>query len=171
MTRLLKKVEKMPHSSEHSGQSTSHMHGSREPYEPLKAYPFDTFERNCLTLARMFFVSFHHPERHAWVQAFQYSETAFGAENSADIAKHVMDVVNTMRQTRSSGFSYCDPFCVECSVMMTREERYLISALHDIRNGRSSAAHLSSMLLCEGADDAAFINALEALRAKAHALV
>ncbi|MEM7472579.1 MAG: hypothetical protein AAF340_14620 [Pseudomonadota bacterium] len=153
----------MPHSSDQSEHSKHHMNCCGLSYERLEDHPFDAFEKNVLTLARLFFLSFHLPKRQAWVSAFQFGEDRFGKSSGAAVAKGVMEIVNAMRSTRTSGFGYCDAFGAECSASLTREERYLISTLHHMRNQNPTAAAMNAMLLCEGADTTAYMARIDQL--------
>lgn len=134
------------------------MRGPSIVYERLDEHPFDSFEKNVLRLARLFFLSFHYPQQQAWISAFEFADSEFGQNTGPQIAKSILDMVNAMRATRRSGFSYCDPHCKECSAFMTREERYLISTVHQFRRGQSITAQMNVMLLCEGGDGIQLIN-------------
>ena len=94
-----------------------HMHGFDVSNERLSDLPFDELEIHFLTLARLFFLTFHRPERHGWISAFRCAQDYSGARKGPLIAKSVLDVVDAMQRVRGSGFSYCDPFCKGCRVV------------------------------------------------------
>lgn len=118
---------------------------------------FDPLERHTMTLARLLFLSFHQPKTQSWKQAFQLSDSLFGKYAGAVLAKAVMDMVDSLRAARTSGFAYCDPFCSKCSPFLTNEERYFLDVLHYVRRGKERDARTQAMLLCEGADTGPFI--------------
>lgn len=152
----------MPSSFESSKRQT-HYHETPDTCVHLDQTPFDQFERDFLQIARMFFLSFHRAESHAWVNAFYSAEKRFNAPYGATIANAILMVVNTMRAARGSGFSYRDPNCETCREYITDEERYLIGTLHDVRQRNRSGARMNAMLLCQGEDDQAFMDAISRL--------
>jgi hypothetical protein len=139
------------------------MQGPATAYEKLEDHPFDLFERDVLTVSRLFFMSFHHPQGFSWMTAFKFGDSAFGTSAGPTVTKSILEVVNAMRETRGSGFSYCDPHCKQCRAFMTREERYLIAIVHQLRRGQTAAAQMNAMLLCEGADDTQLIHRMTQL--------
>jgi hypothetical protein len=142
---------------------STHMPGGRAQYQTLDAMPFDVVETHILHVARLFFVGFHHPKSQAWMSAIFTAEHLFGTSQGAVTAARILQVVNSARYVRSAGFNYCDPNCVDCARFVTKEERYLIMALHSLRRRKQSDARTQAMLLCQGGDHAPFMGALRLL--------
>lgn len=139
---------------------SEHMHSGRDQYQLQDQLPFDSDEGHVLHIARLFFISFHYPTSQAWMPAIFTAEKLFDCPQGATIAARVLQVVNTVRFVRSAGFSYCDPACPDCAKYITKEERYLVAALHSARRGRMSDVRTQAMLLCQGGDHAPFLAAL-----------
>ena len=113
-------------------------------------------------------LTFHRPEMQTWVQAFEHAEALFGPVAGPVINKAVLAVVEQTRDTRGSGFAYCDPYCHHCRPFLTNEERYLITVLHLLRRGRNNEAALQAMLLCEGSDTTAVMDRFHVLVQRAN---
>lgn len=150
-------------SSSGSSKRQTHNHDAPDSALRLDQTAYDQFERDVLQIARMFFLSFHRAESHAWVNAFYTAEKRFNAPYGATIANAILMVVNTMRAARVGGFSYRDPNCETCREYITDEERYLIGTLHDVRQRNRSGAKMNAMLLCQGEDDQAFMDSISRL--------
>ena len=151
-----------PKPTQHNSQSGHMMHTNAQ-LQILNETPFDRYERTVLHISRLFFLSFHLPETAAWVNAFQLAQDEFAAPFGPSIAKAVLDVITVTRTLRGSGFEYCDPRCHECCAFITKEERYLISALHYTRRHERQKARMQSMMLCEGAEDSSFFSKISQL--------
>ncbi|MDE0970325.1 MAG: hypothetical protein OSA51_13155 [Octadecabacter sp.] len=139
---------------------SDHMPAGQIQYQTLDQLSFDMAETHILTIARLFFVSFHHPKSQAWMSAIFTSEDLFGEAQGAKIAAQILQTVNSVRHVRRSGFSYCDPNCEDCAQFVTKEERYLVLALHCLRRGKLSDARTQAMLLCQGGDYTQFMGML-----------
>ena len=139
---------------------SDHMPVGQIQYQTLDQLSFDKAETNILAIARLFFVGFHYPNSQAWMSAIFTSEHLFGEAQGAKIAVRILQTVNSVRHVRRSGFSYCDPNCVDCAQFITKEERYLVMALHCLRHGKLSDARTQAMLLCQGGDYTQFMSVL-----------
>lgn len=153
----------MSYQPHHTDPHTAHMQGSHDDYQQLADLPFDPFEVLVLEITRHFIVGIHHPASHAWMDAFFIAEDRMGQPYGALVASHVLKVVNAVRKTRSAGFNYCNPHCLECARFITQEERYLITALYSLRRDNRSHAQTQAMLLCQGEDDTNVIMTLKHL--------
>lgn len=122
---------------------------------------FDEFETHVLGIARHFFLAFAEPHSEAWVEAFRRAEQVFPVPFGATIANAILIALNDMRRSRVRTFTYTNPRCERCLQHVTDEERYLVSALRDIRRGNHGSAKTNCMLLCEGGDTSALLRALE----------
>lgn len=128
---------------------------------PLADLKFDTFETQVLEIARHFFQAFSDPESEAWVEALRRAEEMFPVPFGATIANAILITLNDMRSSRVRLFSFISPGCADCCAHITDEERYLLSALHNIRRGQRSLAETDCMLLCEGNDTTKLMASLE----------
>lgn len=120
---------------------------------------YDSVEHTTLETARLFFVAFTQPETQFWMHAYRYCERVYSAKSGATIAQATLDMLNAMRSTRPHTFNYTDPRCRHCSEYLTSEERYLMESFRQIRLGKQTAARMSALLLCEGKDPSAFLEA------------
>lgn len=120
---------------------------------------YDRIERYTLETARIFFVAFTDPKTQFWMHAYRYCESAYTAPKGATIAQATLNMLNAMRAARPHTFNYTDPRCRDCSECMTAEERYLMESFRHLRNNRYGPAHMSALLLCEGQDPTAFLDA------------
>lgn len=127
----------------------------------LADHEFDTFETQVLEIARRFFQAFSDPESEAWIEALRRAEEIFPVPFGATIANAILIALNDMRCSRMNLFSFINPCCPNCAQNITDEERYLLSALHNVRRGRRSLAETECMLLCEGNDTTKLIASLE----------
>ena len=137
-----------------------HLSADSTQYQVLNNKSYDTVEIHVLHIARLFFVSLHRPQSQAWMSAIFTAEHLFGTSQGAMIAARILQIVNSVRYVRSAGFNYCDPNCADCARFITKEEQYLIMALHTLRHGKQSEASIQAMLLCQGGDHAPVIKAL-----------
>lgn len=126
---------------------------------------YDSIDHYTLETVRIFFVAFYQPETQFWMHAYQYCESAYSSARGAAIAQATLDMLNAMRTTRPHTFNYTDPRCRDCSEFLTPEERYLMESFRNVRCGARQAAHMTALLLCEGNDPTAFLEATEKLNA------
>ncbi|QBX99990.1 hypothetical protein E2K80_03935 [Rhodophyticola sp. CCM32] len=127
----------------------------------------DRFEADILSVARCFFQTFASPERQTWVQAFGMAQTLFPGLDGANLAIGVLNVVQAMRVSRSSVFTFSNPYCADCARILSDGERQLTSALYAVRLGHRSTAHIHALILTEGGETERLIYALEKLAALA----
>jgi hypothetical protein len=111
---------------------------------------FDQVETLCLTLARLFFVTFATPASQSWMRAFQEAEQALPDLDGRSIGFQVLDVLKAIRSSRRSVFMYSNPDCPGCQRIVTEHEFRLISALSALRRDQKQYAQMQLMLLCEG---------------------
>jgi arginyl-tRNA--protein-N-Asp/Glu arginylyltransferase len=126
---------------------------------------YDPVEHTTLETARIFFVAFTQPETQFWMHAYRYCERIYSTANGAVIAQATLGMLNAMRHTRPHTFNYTDPRCRHCSECLTAEERYLMESFRKIRLGKRTSARMSALLLCEGKDPSAFLDAASHLAA------
>lgn len=121
-----------PTSQPSQNSSADHWAG-RSGYSLLADCNFDEFETSVLEIARHFFLAFSEPQSEAWVEAFRRAEQLFPVPFGATIANAILIALNDMRKSRVRLFTYTTPCCKDCMRHITDEERYLISALRDMR--------------------------------------
>ncbi len=68
-----------------------------------------------------------------------------------------------MRTTRSHTFNYTNLRCRDYAEYLLPEERYLMESFRNIQSGARQWAHMNALLLCEGHDPNAFLEAVEEL--------
>ena len=125
--------------------------------------PFDQFELDILQITRLFFLSFHHPESFAWVNAYSMAEQRFKKPYGATIANGVLTAINAVCGARGAGLRYHDPQCSVCQEYVTPEEITFIRILHELRKGNRSLARAMALQLCEASDESRTIEAMEQL--------
>lgn len=111
---------------------------------------FDGSELACLKVARHYFLSFAVPETQAWMCAPSEAEGIAPNLSGPDMACLVMNLLNAIRRSRVSFFTYANPQCPGCSRIITEHENRMISALAALRLGQRQRAQTQMMLLCEG---------------------
>ncbi|MEM9576934.1 MAG: hypothetical protein AAF999_07955 [Pseudomonadota bacterium] len=111
---------------------------------------FDPDEMGCLLVIRKFCQSFAPQTTDAWTHGFFTAESIWGEVNGPMIAHRLMHVLQAMRASRLSVFSFSTPDCPVCSQVLTEHERRLITAIRFVRQGRPEQAALQLLLLCEG---------------------
>ncbi|MEY8828230.1 hypothetical protein AB9K34_07415 [Sedimentitalea sp. XS_ASV28] len=105
---------------------------------------------NCLIVIRKFCQSFAPTGNGAWIDGFVTAEDMWGEKDGVRIAHRLMHVLQAMRESRSSVFSFSSPTCPVCSQILTEHERRLITAIRSARQGRPERAGLQLLMLCEG---------------------
>jgi hypothetical protein len=128
-----------------------------------KALGMDEFEVTFLSVARHLFANFHAPENHCWMDAFMEAERSFPPPFGATIAHAIAYIVEAMRCTRHSMFSYIRNDDASADLAITREERYLVQVLRAMRSGAHTQARTQAMLLCDGGDTGKLLAAIERL--------
>lgn len=114
-----------------------------------------------LMAARYFFSSLAKPSDAAWLNVFLCSHKFFpNQNNSAQVAQSVLAVVQEIRTSRRSTLRFSNPNCLDCSNFVTDEERHLVLMLRDTRFGSFSSARTHAMLLCEGNNIDALLQAV-----------
>lgn len=121
----------------------------------------DDFEQSFLTIARHIMANFETPDDHCWMTAFVTAEQAFPPPFGATIAHAVSIIIDALRQGRSSAFGYFRADNPLAHKAVTREERYLMCVLQDLRRSKLSTAKTHALLVCEGGDAGAFLAAME----------
>ena len=123
----------------------------------------DACELGCLVVLRKFCQSFTPQGRDAWMNAFRLAEHVWGPSDGPVIACRLMHVLQAMRASRMSMFSFSSPDCASCCQILTEHERRLITAIRFVCEGRPKHAALQMMLLCEGNDTDDIMERLESL--------
>ncbi|PRY92891.1 hypothetical protein BCF33_1754 [Hasllibacter halocynthiae] len=131
--------------------------------EPLDALSFDAAERDVLTIARHYFRSFAMPGTQSWIGGIGAALAAFDHDRAPGLAVAAVAAVQAMRQARASTFRFNDPCCPDCARRITRHEKAWLGALAAMRERAHERASGHAVILCEGADHAAFLRAMAVL--------
>lgn len=111
---------------------------------------FDDIERACLDIARLFFSTFSNPHSQNWMRAIEFAEYAFDHKQGATVAALIMKVIQAIRCSRTSNFTFSNPDCPGCARILTEHERRLVIAIGATRRKRRERAQVEMMMLCEG---------------------
>ncbi|MEP3844609.1 MAG: hypothetical protein ABJM43_04625 [Paracoccaceae bacterium] len=124
---------------------------------------FDGAERQCLDIARLFFNTFALPSQQHWIRAFAFAELVFDYESGARLATLILKVLQSIRISRKSVFTFSNPDCPGCARILSEHERRLMIAISSVRRGRPEHARIELMMLCEGNDTTTVMEWLEEL--------
>ena len=147
-------------SSHNRSKAVIHQHNGTDDCQHVTQTSFDQLELDILQIARLIFLSFHHPETYAWVNAFNIAEQRYEKPYGATIANAVVTTVNAVCGARGSGLRYHDPHCLICQEYVTPDEQFFVGALHELRLGKKLSARTHLMHLCEGLDECATFEAM-----------
>ncbi|MEP3329760.1 hypothetical protein [Sedimentitalea sp.] len=111
---------------------------------------FHPDELSSLIVIRRFCQSFASNGNDAWICGFAAAEEIWGEDEGAKIAHRLMHVLQAMRASRTSVFSFSSPTCPICSQVLTEHERRLITAIRYARQSQPERAGLQLLMLCEG---------------------
>ena len=120
----------------------------------------DAYELAALAVMRNLFSSFAAPSGHGWLAAAAEAEQQFRGCQPGERFFELLRLVQAMRRARRSPFQFSNPHCRPCAAVLTEPERHLMLALQAVRRGRLGPARMHAMLLCEGADVSAVIEAM-----------
>lgn len=123
----------------------------------------DRDERVILQVMRYFFQSFTQPQSQGWIMAFRVALQHFPHDQAANIGLATLSVVQNMRMSRREAFRFSNPDCKSCSALLCEDERQLIGLVVATRRGQRSRAHTHALLICEGNDTVAVLNAAREL--------
>lgn len=123
----------------------------------------DPYELAALSVMRHLFSSFAAPSGHGWLAAAAEAEQRFRAFQPGERFFELLRVVQAMRRARRSPFQFSNPHCPPCAAVLTEAERHLMLALQAARRGRLGPSRTHAMLLCEGADVSAVVEAMGAV--------
>ncbi|MEM1363264.1 MAG: hypothetical protein AAGF94_16375 [Pseudomonadota bacterium] len=90
------------------------------------------------------------PESQAWLYANSVAEYGFPRLQAPLISARALDMVQGLRVSRRSNFTFSNPFCVQCAQIVTPHERLMILCLSAYRAERADQAEAHALLLCEG---------------------
>ncbi|MEM8656823.1 MAG: hypothetical protein AAGF22_01895 [Pseudomonadota bacterium] len=127
----------------------------------------DRFEVAVLDIMRFYFLSFASPATQGWLRALHTATAHFKAEAAPIIAFQVLAMVQAMRCSRPSVFTFSSPTCPDCAAVLSDAERHMMAAIHCIRASRRNEAQTHAMLLCQGNPTETFLMSVDALCAGA----
>ena len=132
---------------------------------PIGELDLSPVEFSILCAARFFFASFAEPNSQSWLSVVLSSEDFFPKGDSPLIVKNVLTMVHELRTSRKSVLRFSSPRCIDCSAILTAEERHIIMMLKELQRGSHSSASTHAMLLCEGNETGGLLKASETLLA------
>lgn len=145
-------------------QSSQHAHAIPQGKDSqVKDHSFDVVELRFLALSRRLFEAMSLQKQDVWAAAYRLAEVQHGANGPERVLSYTIDVIEALRTLRSSPFTYSRDGCKQCRKLLSQEERLLVATFHDLRRGKQSRAFGHAMLLCEGADPARLLVAMEML--------
>ncbi|MEM7732475.1 MAG: hypothetical protein AAF280_06775 [Pseudomonadota bacterium] len=113
----------------------------------------DPIEHDCLTLARTILLFMGDPSSPLRRVDVQDAAEVFGDGVSKDLICAMTDLFSAIHLIRKSPFVFSNPHCINCSAILTENERRVMLALAATRRGHRSAAAAHVMLVCEGNPD------------------
>ncbi len=118
----------------------------------LEDLRLDTGYYTILQLIRLYMQSVSHPQSMAWIAALTNADEAFGRIYGPQIASRTLEVLQHMRLSRRSMFSFNSPTCPSCCQIVTEHERRFMVALECAKAGLTGRANMELIMLCEGND-------------------
>lgn len=119
-----------------------------------------------LEIMRYFFVAYTDPERHSWETAFLHAQRTLGEDHGPVIATRILALVQAMRTSRKSTFSFSSPYCACCRNHVSNSEKHMLDAVCAIERGDPVGARANALVLCEGYDTESFLEAARKLAAE-----
>lgn len=124
---------------------------------------FDAFEIGLLAVLRNFCTSFCAPQSQAWINAYGIATERWGIGDGPKAAQSLLSVAEAMRRSRPTTFVFSNPACLICREHITPNERQFMQVIHAARRGNTGVARTAAMMLCEGGDTQAFVQAAIAM--------
>ena len=123
----------------------------------------DAFEVGLLAVLRNFCTSFCAPQSQAWMNAYGIATERWGISDGPKAAHSLLTVAEAMRRSRPTVFVFSNPTCLICRAHITPNERQFMQVIHAARRGNIGVAQTAAMMLCEGGDTQAFVQAAIAM--------
>jgi len=123
----------------------------------------DAFEIGLLAVLRHFCTSFCTPHSQAWMTAYGIATERWGISDGPKAAQSLLAVAEAMRRSRPTTFVFSSPTCLVCRAQITPNERQFMQVIHAARRGNPGMARAAAMMLCEGGDTDAFLQAAIAM--------
>ncbi len=130
---------------------------------PVSEIGFDAFEIGLLAVLRHFCTCFCAPQSQAWLNAYDIATERWGISEGPKAAQSLLAVAEAMRRSRQTMFVFSSPRCLIGRENMTPNERQFMQVIHSARRGNLGVARTAAMMLCEGGDTQAFIQAALAM--------
>ena len=124
---------------------------------------FDAFEIGLLAVLRNFCTSYCAPQSQAWMNAYGIATERWGISDGPKAAQSLLAVAEAMRRSRPTMFVFSNPTCLICREHITANERQFMQVIHAARRGNIGVARTAAMMLCEGGDTQAFVQAAIAM--------
>lgn len=120
---------------------------------------FDRFEIALLAVLRHFCTSLSSPQSQAWINAYGIAAEHWGISEGPKAAQCMLMAAEAMRRARPTMFVFSNPVCLTCRETITPNERQFMQVIHAARRGNVAMARTAAMMLCEGGDTQAFVQA------------
>lgn len=144
----------------HPGPTRSTTCGTPGPTETLlDTAGFDRAETRVLDVMRLIFADQSGARPRHGASAADVADRLFGAAHGPVLLVAITALVQTMAIARSEPFRYSNPYCAGCARVLTRHEAALLRVLHLVRRGRTGAATVEAVMLCDSRPVAALLEA------------
>jgi hypothetical protein len=131
--------------------------GSRPPRRELRAgeariedLDLDRFAHLTLALLRSYCQTFAAPPSQGWLQAIEIATRHAGSDRAPSLCYDLLAVIQALRSSRRSVFTFSNPDCPCCRPIVAAEERQLLAMLEALRRGHRGQAATHALLVCEG---------------------
>lgn len=115
----------------------------------LSEAPFDQFESDTLAVIRQCCAAMSPECPPGQGDVFGTAARVFPRDKQMFLATALVGFVQTMALGRSDKFTYSNPACPGCAVVLTETERHLLSVLHHVRRGEMGRAVTYAAMLCD----------------------
>jgi hypothetical protein len=131
--------------------------GSRVPRRDLRPgdtriedLGLDRFAHLTLALLRYYCQTFAAPPSQGWLQALEIATRHAGSDRAPALCYDLLAIIQALRASRRSVFTFSNPNCPCCRPIVTAEERQLLATLDALRRGHRGQAATHALLVCEG---------------------
>lgn len=140
-----------------------HDHSPDPRQVPLIETGLDFCECAVLDTVRHFLLSYTKQNYPHWETALELCDQHFGENYGPLTSASVLNVIRALRRSRKTCFRFNNPHCAGCRTKLTDCERLFFRALRFARMGNRPKARMEALILCEGFDTSALLEAMERL--------
>jgi hypothetical protein len=116
----------------------------------LEALGLDGFAHLTLLLLRRYCQTFAIPQSQGWLGALEVATRHSGPDRAPSLCHDLLVVIQALRASRRSVFTFSNPDCQCCRSVVTAEERQLLAMIEALRRGHGGQAATHALLVCEG---------------------